>query len=126
MRLARPERNRVRTPLNILESTVYDPIADKLKASDLQVAQIGNAGFHHFQLHFDEVIPDAAGFCGGEDLLPIQAVLAYRRDFFRLRGPALHVHGDESAWVLGEIFGRVVAAADGGNLELELHQLGVE
>src|SRR6266852_3507040 len=95
-------------------------------ASDLEIAKVGNAGFHHFQVHFDEIILYAADFRGGEDFLPIESVLADGHDFFGLRGPALNVHGKEAARVLGEILCRVVAVADGGDLELELDELGIE
>jgi hypothetical protein len=30
--------------------------ADKAGSSDLHVAKVGNTGFHHFQVHFDEVV----------------------------------------------------------------------
>src|SRR6266581_7278990 len=92
----------------------------KIKTLDLQGLKIGDAGFHHVQVHFDEVISYAGGFRGGEDFLPIESVLPHRHDFFGLRRPALEVHGKEAAGIFCEIFGGVVALADGGNLELEL------
>src|SRR5437667_9916470 len=94
--------------------------------SDLEGAKIGDAGFHQVQVHFDEVILYAGGFRGGEDFLPIESVLPHRHDFFGLRRPALDVHGKEAAGIFRKIFGGVVALADGGNLELELDELGIE
>src|SRR2546430_13224593 len=37
--------------------------------SHLQVAKVGNAGFHKVEVHFDEIILDAARLCRGKDLL---------------------------------------------------------
>jgi len=88
--------------------------------------KVGDAGFHHFEVHFDEIVLNAADFRGGEDFLPIERVLADGRDFLGLGRPALDVHGKESAGVFGEIFGGVVAAADGGDLKLELDEFGIE
>ena len=45
---------------------------------------------------------------------------------FRFRGPALNVHGNKAAGIFGEIFGSVVALSDGGNLELEFDEFGIE
>ena len=53
-------------------------------------------------------------------------VLAHAADFLGLRRPSLHVHGNEAAGIFREIFGGVVALADGGNLELKLDQLRIE
>src|SRR6266851_8983322 len=96
---------------------------DQIRESNLQSAQVGDAGFHQVQVHFDEVIFYAGGFCRGKDLVPIERVLTDRHDLFFLPEPALYVHGNEAAGVPGEIFGGIVAAADGGDLELELDQL---
>src|SRR5882757_9043423 len=95
-------------------------------SSDLQGVKVGDAGFHQVQVHLDEVVLYATGFRGGEDFLPIQGVLPDSHDFFGLRGPALDVHGKEAARIFGEIFGGVVALADGGNLELEFDEPGIE
>ena len=46
-----------------------------------KIAKVGNAGFHHVELHFDEVILDAASFCRGKNLLPIQGILPHWHDF---------------------------------------------
>src|SRR6266478_815152 len=94
--------------------------------SDLESAKVGDANSHHVQVHFDEVVLYAARFGGGEDFLPIQSVLADRHHFFGFRRPALQVHGKEAAGVLREILRGVVATADGGDLELELDELGIE
>src|SRR5260370_26921878 len=53
--------------------------------SDLQIAKVGNAGFHHVKIHFDEVILYAAGFRGGKNFLPIQSVLSHGHNFLRFR-----------------------------------------
>src|SRR5260370_15116879 len=95
-------------------------------SSDLEGLEVGDAGFHHFEVHFDEVVLYPASFRRGKDFLPIESVLADRHDFFGLRGPALDVHGKEAARILGEIVRGVVALADGGNLELELDELGID
>src|SRR5260370_4206205 len=94
--------------------------------SNLQSVKVGDAGFHHFEVHFDEIIFYAAGLRGGEDFLPIERVLADGRDFFGLGRPALDVHGKEAAGILGEILGGVIALADRGDLELELDEPGIE
>ena len=52
--------------------------------------------------------------------------MTYRNDFLFLSGPALYVHREETTGIFGEIFGGIVPAGDGGNLELELDQLGIE
>src|SRR5213080_2366853 len=104
------------------------PTAEKgdKRKSDLEGAKIGDAGFHQVQVHFDEVILYAGGFRGGEDFLPIESVLPHGHDFLGLRRPALNVHGKEAAGIFREIFGGVIALADGGDLELELDELGIE
>src|SRR5437660_721270 len=99
---------------------------DSSPASDLQIAQVRNAGFHHVEVHFYEVVLDAGGFCRREDFLPIQGVLTDRHDLFSLRGPALYMHGDEAPWILGEIFGGIVAAADCRDLKLKFDQFRIE
>src|SRR4029077_9074163 len=88
----------------------------KQGSSDLQSMKIWNAGFHHFQVHFNEVVFYAARFRGGEDFIPIESILSYRHDFLGLCGPALNVHGEEAAGVFTEIIRGVVATADGGDL----------
>src|SRR5258708_10867609 len=93
---------------------------------DLEGLEVGDAGFHHVKVHFDEVVLYAAGFRGGEDFLPIESVLAHGHDFFGLRGPALDMHGKEAAGIFDEIVRGVVALADGGNLELEVDEPGIE
>jgi hypothetical protein len=98
----------------------------RLISLDLQIVEIRNAGFHHWQIHFDEVILDAAGSRGSKDFLPIQSVLPHGHDLLGLRGPALHMHGNEAARVLREILGGIVAPADSGDLELKLNQLRIE
>src|SRR5205809_5275889 len=120
----RTERKK-RTRKGAILSCPYSEKGDKSK-SDLEGAKVGDAGFHHVQIHFDEIVFSAGGFGGDEDFLPIQSVLAYRHDFFGLRRPALDVHGKEAAGIFRKIFGGVVALADGGNLELELDELGIE
>src|ERR1700733_6962952 len=94
--------------------------------SDLQLAKVRNAGLHFFQVHFHEVILDAAYFCGGKDLLPVQTVLSDRHDLLGFGGPALHVHRNKATRILREIRGGIVAFADGRNLKLELDQLRIE
>src|ERR1035438_4960895 len=71
-------------------------------------------------------IATTAGFSGGKYFLPVQGALPHGNDFLSLRRPALHVHGNEAAGILREILGGIVAPADGGNLELELHQFGIQ
>ena len=59
--------------------------SDQPGSSDLQIVKVGNARFHHVQVHFDEVILDAAGFRRGKDLLPVQSVLSHRHHFLGFR-----------------------------------------
>jgi hypothetical protein len=40
--------------------------------SDLHIAKVGNAGLHHFQFHFDEIVLYAARLRRSEDFFPIQ------------------------------------------------------
>src|SRR5437879_8697371 len=94
--------------------------------SDLEGAKIGDAGFHQVQVHFDEVVLYPGGFRGGEDFLPIESVLTHGHDLLGLRRPALDVHGKEAAGIFREIFGGVITLANGGDLELELDELGIE
>jgi hypothetical protein len=91
-------------------------------SSDLELMQIRNAGAHLLQIHFDEIVPDAADFCRGEDFLPVQRALSYRHNFLGFRRPALHMHGNEAAGILNEIFRGVVTLANGRHLELEFHE----
>src|SRR5579864_7935165 len=98
----------------------------ELSGSDLQAAKIRNAGPHHFQFHFDEVILYAAGFRGGEDFLPVERVLSHGHDLLGLCIPALHVHGNKSAGIFREVFRGVVAFADRRDLKLELDQLRIK
>src|SRR5579871_337087 len=93
---------------------------------DLQIAQVGDAGFHQRQVHFDEVVLDAAYLCRSEDSVPVECALAYGDDLARLFRPALDVHGDEAAGVFREVLGCVVSIADGGYLELEFDKLWIE
>src|SRR6476661_118130 len=44
------------------------PALQAVRASDFEIAKIGNAGPHQVQVHFDKVVFDPAGFCSGEDL----------------------------------------------------------
>jgi len=46
----------------------------RTSASGLEIAQVGDAGFQHVEVHFDKVVYYAAGFCGGEDFPPIERV----------------------------------------------------
>src|SRR5262245_11068399 len=94
--------------------------------SDLQGAQVRDAGAHEVEIHFDEIVFDAGGFRGGEDLFPVERVLANGSVFFGLQVPALNMHGEEAAGILGEVFSDVEALRDGGNLKLELDEFGVE
>src|SRR5215467_7058353 len=97
-----------------------------LENRDLQIVKIGNAGFHHFQVHFDEIILDPAGLSRSKNLLPIETVLSHRHDFLGFRRPALYMHGKEAARILGEILCGLVAAADRRDLKLELDQSRIE
>ena len=47
------------------------------------ITKIGNARSHHGQVHFHEIILDAARFCRVKDSLPIESALAYRDDLPR-------------------------------------------
>src|ERR1700674_1979980 len=58
---------------------------DQAGSSDLHIVKVGNARFHHVQVHFDEVILDAAGFRRGKDFLPVQSVLSHRHHFLGFR-----------------------------------------
>src|SRR5271157_5853306 len=46
--------------------------------SDLQLAKVRHAGLHQRQIHLDKVVLDSTRLCCGEDLLPVEAILAYR------------------------------------------------
>src|SRR5271157_3753925 len=72
--------------------------------SDLESAKVGNAVLHQVQVHFDEVILDSTRLRRRKDLLPVQGVLAHRHDLPGTRSPALHMHRDETAGVLHEVF----------------------
>src|SRR5256885_8287255 len=65
--------------------------------SHLQLAHVGHARPHRFQVHLHEVVFHAASFSGGENFLPVQRALTYSDNLSRVRIPALHVHGDEPA-----------------------------
>jgi hypothetical protein len=65
--------------------------------SHLQLAQVGHARPHLFQVHLHEVVFHATSFSGGENFLPVQRALTYSDNLSRVRIPALHVHGDEPA-----------------------------
>src|SRR5690242_21368072 len=62
------------------------------------------------------------------DALPIsiEGALSHGHDFSGLRGPALHVHGDEAAGILAEILRGIIALADGRDLELKLDERSEE
>src|SRR5215471_1131953 len=93
---------------------------------DLELMQIRNAGAHLLQLHFDEIVLDAADFCRGEDFLPVQRALSYRHNFLGFRGPALHMHGNEATGILGKIFRGVVTLSNGRYLELEFDEVRIQ
>src|SRR6267143_6050379 len=121
----KPRRNDTELAEKGAEGTKYRAHT-RTGSLDLEGLKVGDAGFHHVQVHFDEIILYAAGFRGGEDFLPIQSVLSHRHDFLGRRRPALHMHGKEAAGVFGEILRGVVALADSGDLKLELDELGIE
>src|SRR6266404_8547866 len=98
----KPRRNDTELAEEGAEGTIYRA-PTRTGPLDLEGLKVGDAGFHHVEVHFDEVVLYAAGFCGGEDFLPIERVLADGRDFFGLRRQALDVHGKEAAGILGEI-----------------------
>ena len=94
-------------------------------SSDLELMQIRNAGAHLLQIHFDEIVLDATDFCRGEDFLPVQGALSYGHNFLGFRRLALHMHGNEAAWILGEIFRGVVTLANGRYLKLEFDEFRI-
>ena len=72
--------------------------------------EVGHAGLHHFEVHLDEVVFNAAGFGGGEDLCSNRECLVRRaRSLWSLRIPALHVHGNEPARIFREVLGGVIS-----------------
>src|SRR5437879_6243187 len=102
------------------------PMAVPRPYSHLQVVQIRNAFLHHVQFHLDEVILNAASPGCRENLLPVQGIFSNRDDLLLRCRPSLHVHRNEAARILIEIFGGVEALANGGDLELKLYEFGIE
>jgi hypothetical protein len=98
----------------------------RVSASNLEIAKVEDAGFHHVEIHFDEVILDAARLCRSEDFLPVESALSHWHDFLGSGGPTLDVHGEKAAGVFHEILSGVEPFADGRNLELEIDELGIE
>ena len=112
--------------VRLREPLVADTVLEGDGLSDLELLQERNAGAHLLQIHFDEIILDAADFCRAEDFLPIQRALPHCYNFLGFRRPALHMHGNEAAGILGEIFRGVVTLADGRYLELEFDQFWIQ
>src|SRR5207244_13554615 len=65
--------------------------------SHLQLAHVGHARPHRFQVHLHEVVFHAASFSGGENFIPVPRALTYSDNLSRVRIPALPVHGGEPA-----------------------------
>ena len=103
--------------VRLREPLVADTVLEGDGLSDLELLQERNAGAHLLQIHFYEIVLDAADFCRREDLLPVQRALSYRHNFLGFRRPALHMHGNEAAKILGEIFRGVVTPANDRYLE---------
>ena len=118
-----PDQRRNRNPRRCV---VFRMPRQRAFLSHLEMAQVRYAGFHHGEVHFDEIVFYAAGFCGGEDFFPVERAFPNRHDFFRVSVPALDMHRDEAARIFVEIFGGIEAFADGGDLELEFDELGIE
>src|SRR6516164_3741373 len=112
--------------VRLREPLVADTVLEGDGLSDLELLQERNAGAHLLQIHFDEIILDAADFCRAEDFLPIQRALPHCYNFLGFRRPALHMHGNEAAGILGEIFRGVVTLANGRYLELEFDEFRIQ
>ena len=65
-------------------------------------------------------------FAAANIFVPVERALTYGDYLVSLRRPALDVHGDKAAGIFGEVIGGIVAIADGGDLELELDEPGIE
>src|SRR6478736_2391939 len=94
--------------------------------SYFQSSQIGNAGSHGIQVQFDEIILYATRLGGVKDLSPIQVALSQGDSLLGRCRPILRMHGYKPAGITGEILGRIVAAADSRDLELEGNELRIE
>src|SRR5215813_4484099 len=110
---ARGKREKV-TPAKGSRQGCRKPVSfrDPLIRLDLQRADVRNAGAHKVEVHFDEVVLDAAGLGSGEDFFPVERILTNRGVGLLIEVPALDVQGDEAAGIFGEIFGGVVTFAN--------------
>src|SRR5260370_10667226 len=84
----KPRRNDTELAEEGAEGTIYRA-PTRTGSLDLEGLKVGDAGFHHVEVHFDEVVLYAAGFRGGESFFSIQSVLGPGHDFFWLSVPAL-------------------------------------
>src|SRR5262249_43572466 len=73
---ARGKREKV-TPAKGSRQGCRKPVSfrDPLIRLDLQRADVRNAGAHKVEVHFDEVVLDAAGLGSGEDFFPVERIL---------------------------------------------------
>src|SRR5258708_32311619 len=60
----KPRRNDTELAEEGAEGTIYRA-PTRTGSLDLEGLKVGDAGFHHVQVHFDEVVLYAAGFRGG-------------------------------------------------------------
>ena len=83
------EREETRNSIRATEAGPYGGRRGDILAqaawSDLQTAQVGNAGLHQIQIHFDEIILDPSRFRRGKYFLPVESVFPNRHRFFRFR-----------------------------------------
>jgi hypothetical protein len=93
--------------------------------SDLQMAKVGNAGFHQRQVHLHEIVLDATSLYCCKYSFPIKSVLAYWRYLASCCRPTLDMHRNEATRVFGKVLGGIVAFVDCGDLELELDELRI-
>src|SRR2546430_13547070 len=79
--------------------------------SHLQLAHVGHARPHRFQVHLHEVVFHAASFSGGGKFFSLPRALTHSDKLSPVWIPPLHVHGDGTApWYEG---GPVPARAAG-------------
>src|SRR5260370_37061613 len=92
----KPRRNDTELAEEGAEGTIYRA-PTRTGSLDLEGLKVGDAGFHHVEVHFDEVVLYAAGFRGGEGFFSIPKGLGHGPEFFLFLGPAPDGHCKETA-----------------------------
>jgi hypothetical protein len=108
--------------------TTNSPRTGMKTGSNVQGLEIGGTRAREVSGLFNELIFDPAHLRHGEGFDPVDAALAERllRALRLAHSDVLEMHREETAWVLREVVGGNQASRDGGHLELELDELGVE